>query len=332
MVFLFNINRSIASALLLLFYTSSKSIAAEETTLIDPYITNDFGDTWVVTSKKENDKDMSRLPSTLGLHTATSISIDGDTKIFIMGGCAGRLNYVDLSVIGGVAVRWPWLCTEVSDAFYVYDPKNDSYRTLAPMHGGRYGHTAVEVDGKIWVAGGRRKDASNTGDSHDTIIKFVDVYDIEKNTWLTLSGFDAATANGASFSLRGDHFYYAGGFDDEYKATEKMYLIDCGLSLVGNTVSYTEAASMNTPRGFFSAVVINHAAVVSGGAYDSHYCTTTKSAEYYNPYAVDRKGNPIDKRFENFEDIQDVQEDIWQPLNNLENSGGSAAMSVINDQ
>ncbi len=67
-----------------------------------------------------------------------------------------------------------------------YDPVANTWRRLADAPRPRDHFAAVVIEGKIYVAGGRRT-SKRTGQVFNLTIPEVDVYDIQTNTWATLT-------------------------------------------------------------------------------------------------------------------------------------------------
>ena len=97
---------------------------------------------------------------------------DGNSLVYIFGGCSGEFRAIPVN-----DDEWPWKCTVISDYAFSYDPYTNCYRSLSNMPIAKYGHTATEVDGKIWVIGGR-----SGSDDKDKIDHQVDIYDIKKDS------------------------------------------------------------------------------------------------------------------------------------------------------
>jgi len=225
------------------------------------------GDIWMTDDTSVND-----LPISLGMHTSTQFTKDGYSLVYIFGGCSG-----DFRAIPGNDDEWPWRCTVISDYAFSYDPYTDSYQSLANMPIAKYGHTATEVDGEIWVIGGRSR-----SDNKDQIDHQVDIYDIKKDSWKTIRNFGIATANGAAFSLKSGSLYYAGGFDDSYTATDVVIKINT-TQLDKKMLVFNRVASLNVARGMIHAVKTYNGAVIAGGTSTANPCKVIESIEEYHP-------------------------------------------------
>mmetsp|Transcript_10690 Transcript_10690/g.21294 ORF Transcript_10690/g.21294 Transcript_10690/m.21294 type:complete len:445 (+) Transcript_10690:114-1448(+) len=228
---------------------------------------NDNKEIW-----RTDDTSVNDLPISLGMHTSTQFTKDGYSLVYIFGGCSGEFR-----AIPGNDNEWPWRCTVISDYAFSYDPYTDSYRSLANMPIAKYGHTATEVDGKIWVIGGRSR-----SDNKDQIDHQVDIYDIKKDSWETIQNFGLATANGAAFSLKSGSLYYAGGFDDSYTATDVVIKITT-TQLDKKMFVFNQVASLNVARGMVHAITTAEGAIIAGGATGANPCKVVESIEEYIP-------------------------------------------------
>jgi len=274
-----------AFILFLLIFDSNmaKIFASNATTVM-----NDKGDTWGI-----DDTSVDDLPIPLGMHTSTQLTRDGKSMIYIIGGCTGIFRYRNIqhSISDGIAKKWPWKCTDFSRKVFAFNPYTDSYHVLADMPIGKYGHTAVEVDGKIWVIGGRSTQVVDHPQFEDKTISMdmvdqqIDIYDIAADSWDTIKKFEKATASGASFSLESGSLYYAGGFDDAYIATDEVVKIDTRKYISDGLFEFEPVASLKVARGMIHATTVNRVGFIAGGSSEGNYCEALKSAEEYNPYA-----------------------------------------------
>ena len=104
------------------------------------------------------------MPTDRGLLACASI----DGKIYVMGGLRGLTSNLDYGGLSTVEV---------------YNTTNDTWTQLADMPTKRWGHSAVALNGKIYVFGGR---------SVSTPYTSVEMYDPQTNTWTTKSNMPTA--------------------------------------------------------------------------------------------------------------------------------------------
>eukprot|EP00588_Corethron_pennatum_P024735 CAMPEP_0194327790 /NCGR_PEP_ID=MMETSP0171-20130528/42462_1 /TAXON_ID=218684 /ORGANISM="Corethron pennatum, Strain L29A3" /LENGTH=478 /DNA_ID=CAMNT_0039087859 /DNA_START=98 /DNA_END=1530 /DNA_ORIENTATION=- len=292
-------------------------------------IVNEKGDKWGI-----DDLSVDDLLIPLGMHTSTQVTADGKSMIYLIGGCSGIFQYTKENFEEDTAKEWPWKCTIFSKYVLAYNPYTDSYRTLAQMPIGKYGHTAVEVDGKIWVIGGRsRQNVDDSSENVDGVDKHIDVYDIATDSWQRIEkNFEKATASGASFSLESGSLYYAGGFDDAYVATNEVVKINTRTFIDSGLFEFESVASMQVARGMLNAVTINNMAVIAGGTFEGYICSALESVEEYNPYEKIRHDKLWNKNQSKPEESENQYDDVWVFLKELTDNAGSVSMINLNGQ
>mmetsp|Transcript_33604 Transcript_33604/g.77524 ORF Transcript_33604/g.77524 Transcript_33604/m.77524 type:complete len:169 (-) Transcript_33604:1592-2098(-) len=144
--------------MLSLFFISISVFAKfSAATLVSPYsepYENTRGELWEITDK------ISDLPFPVGKHSSTLTTTNLGSFIYIIGGCASELKYTgileDEEANVGMEMS-KWSCSDISKKVITYDPESFKYEELPDLPVGRYGHTAVEVNGFIWVLGGKEK-------------------------------------------------------------------------------------------------------------------------------------------------------------------------------
>lgn len=85
----------------------------------------------------------------------------------------------------------------------VYDPSNDSWKTLAPMPTVRQQLGAVAINDRIYTVG---------GDNRQGILNVVEVYDPMNNAWTSVKPLPVATTASA-ISVAGSTIYVIGGIN-----------------------------------------------------------------------------------------------------------------------
>jgi hypothetical protein len=95
-----------------------------------------------------------------------------------------------------------------SDVVEVYDPQTDSWETKAPIPTARMSLCANEVDGKIYLIGGRIG-------GPDSIVGVNEVYDVATDTWTTKKPLYNPVDDYASAVVDGK-IYILGGFEGLY--------------------------------------------------------------------------------------------------------------------
>lgn len=99
-----------------------------------------------------------RLLKAVSDTTATAI---GDS-IIIAGGCISSNQFIDGEYPG-------YYCTEVTEDTSLFDPVKKVFSSSGQLSGPRYRHAAVELDGKVYVVGGK--------DANEAYVGTVEVYD-----------------------------------------------------------------------------------------------------------------------------------------------------------
>ncbi len=114
-----------------------------------------------------------------------------------------------------------------------FDPQTGEWELLPPAPRGRDHFQAALVGGKIYAAGGRTSDVEGFIDS---TIAEVDVYDLETETWSTLSDAPIPTERaGTATTAVGDYVVVAGGegFGEAWAETEALDTATGTWSLLG---------------------------------------------------------------------------------------------------
>jgi N-acetylneuraminic acid mutarotase len=133
-----------------------------------------------------------------------------DKKIYAFGGSTNKPPYPGLSIV------------------QMYDPATDTWDTTkTPMPTPRSGASAVTVNGKIFVIGGR---GSQSGPSYSV----VEVYDPATDTWDTTKSpmltakwwHSACVVNGRIYVIGGERYFHGGILDivEEYDPTTNIWI------------------------------------------------------------------------------------------------------------
>ena len=135
-----------------------------------------------------------------------------DDWIYLMGGCDNPDGNVATNTGNG-----EFWCPSLTDRNIAYSPLKDTFVELKPMPKKRFRHTAVGVNGRVWVIGGLYE-------TYETA-KEVDVYDTATDEWQTVGYLEDATTDLASFQNEGK-IYVAGGYENQGQretASNKLY-------------------------------------------------------------------------------------------------------------
>jgi len=132
----------------------------------------------------------------------------------------------------------------------IYDIATDTWSNGASMPAGRIGIDAVEIGGKIYVAGG--------GTSTTAATNTLYVYDIAGNSWTSATALPAARMSYAGVAYNGKYYVIGGYGAATYYST--IYVYDP----VANSWS-TALPNMTIPRRYASAGVMGGSIYVAGG-------------------------------------------------------------------
>lgn len=215
---------------------------------------------------------------------------DGDLVISLclFGGCLvpydSEFTYFDDS-----DAEAQYHCPDISNANLVLASGTENNGLVVeqrrPMPRPRHHHTSNDVNGKIWIVGGR--------DSNNNIINEIDVYDEIHDTWTTFSpGLDHINLpSGQVYGVsdhcafaRGSYLFLVGGFDHDFKAIPHTIMIDVDQSIIEGDLKYSVRAPLNIARGACGITVTGaETAVIAGGfTHEDGYCEALRSAEYFH--------------------------------------------------
>ena len=180
---------------------------------------------------------------------AASASIDG--KIYVMGGMRFNGGNYDLSGL------------KTAEA---YDPLTNTWdSTLADMPTKRWGHSAVALNGKIYVIGG-------TTITPNFAYASVEVYDPQSNTWSTKSDMPTARYCLTACSLDGNIYAIDGWLDSGNGPIYDKVEVYNPESDTWNTET-----PMPVARAVLASIVLDGKIYVYGGARTGHPCIGTSA-------------------------------------------------------
>jgi N-acetylneuraminic acid mutarotase len=138
------------------------------------------------------------------------------------------------------------------DTAFEYDPALDAWRILAPMKGGGRGSvSAVVLDGKIDVLGGR--------DANGTTLGRHEVYDLATNTWTELAAFPRPRDHMAAAVIEGKIHIAGGRFG---ASSDRTNLHDV---YHPKTNTWTPGPALPTPRSGLASTLYKGLFLVLGG-------------------------------------------------------------------
>jgi hypothetical protein len=210
-----------------------------------------------------------------------SATYDAATNhIYLVGGCddpQGNAYQKEMDI---------YACTSLTAQTWAYNPDDGVFLSLDAAPRPRYRHTAANVEGKIWVLGGRTVT--------DELITEIDVYDPMSKTWSTVGNLptDLQRSDQASFAV-GPYLYVLGGYDAAYTASDSLVRADT-TSVQTDGLVWEPLASMAEARGDVHAVTVNGRAYVTGGyTHDDGYCRPLTSTERYDYESTDGQWTTI---------------------------------------
>ncbi|MCL1816790.1 MAG: S8 family serine peptidase, partial [Clostridiales bacterium] len=187
-------------------------------------------------------------------HSVAAAAYDG--KIYIFGGKGGSTG----------------TATSVLNYVREYNPSNNTWENKTNMPTARYGASAVEINGKIYVAGGFN--------SSGAAVKTMEVYDPVADTWDTTKKADMPEGKGYCGIVAHDGIYMIGGYDG-YTSVNSVYQYDLN------------ADSWYHWPGLDDAIEGVAAAALNGGIYvingrncngnQNNDVSTYNAANYYSP-------------------------------------------------
>ena len=188
-----------------------------------------------------------------------------------------------------------WITSNVTE---VYDPMTDSWENKTPMPTSRMSLSANEVDGKIYLMGGRTGGPSS-------IVALNEVYDIATDSWTTKRSMHYPVDAYASAVVDGK-IYVIGGFEGLYHG------VPVGYTQIYDPVTDSWSLGASLPE------IVQHAAA---GA-------TTGSLAPKRIYVI---GGGPDMRAFNYTQVYNPENDSWTLGAEMPTARGWLAVAVVND-
>jgi N-acetylneuraminic acid mutarotase len=144
----------------------------------------------------------------------------------------------------------------------VFDPRTGSWRQLADAPRSRDHFQAGIIDGKIYVAGGRRSSFA-TGQTFELTVPEVDVYDLAAGTWTTLppeSNIPTPRAGASTVVLQGQLVVIGGESGSQMAAHSEVEAFNPA------TRRWTTLAPLQVGRHATQAVVYNGEIYTASGS------------------------------------------------------------------
>jgi hypothetical protein len=194
-----------------------------------------------------------------GISDLTATKDEVSDMVYLAGGCD--------SPNGNELSGEYFACKSISDSLILFDHSSESFNyNLPKLPRARYRHAALIMDRHLWLVGGR--------DLEDTLIREVDVFDIENNLWLTFYDLpeNYAVSDLAGFpNPNNKSLIFCGGYDQTYQAQSACFVIDTIASLTREqgklnlTILESAAGPIPVPRGDISILPHEDGALMTGG-------------------------------------------------------------------
>jgi len=180
-----------------------------------------------------------------------------------------------LYVIGGVDVDGDQTALNSIER---YDPQTKLWSSdVAPMSRGRCHVGVADINGFLYVTGGRDVWRDGDGEFHSETSSLVEKYDPKENTWTVVASMNFGRAEHTVVALDGC-LYAIGGRNNLFNPESRLAL-DSVEKYDPRENRWTWVAPMNTKRTFFGGAVLKNKIYVAGGINNGE---ALKSAEVYN--------------------------------------------------
>jgi N-acetylneuraminic acid mutarotase len=144
-----------------------------------------------------------------------------------------------------------------------YDPQNNTWIEKAPMPTARHHHASAIADGKLYVFGGRQLD--NSTKSFIITLDKDEMYDPEKNTWITLEPMPSKRGGLAAANSSNGQINVIGG-EIPPGSNETIRMFYNNEKYDPKTNKWTSEPPMPTARHGLAAETIGDKIYVIGGA------------------------------------------------------------------
>jgi hypothetical protein len=147
------------------------------------------------------------------------------------------------------------------------------WRDFAPLNRNRYQHTLVTIGGQLYAVGGINLAGG---------VKPIEMYNSEQGAWEDVGETYGTRIDSCVVPWGEDGLMMIGGYDD-MGGEQHVEILDL------NTMTWSKAANINTPRGLHACAVFNGGVIAAGGwtpdYTDPDYPTQvpTKTDEWYDP-------------------------------------------------
>jgi hypothetical protein len=156
-------------------------------------------------------------------------------RVYVIGGCSG----IQLCPPGEFCY-----CTEVTNSCNIFFIKTQTWESCPSMPlVARSRHSAVYLDGKIYLFGGR--------DLSDSLVHEVEIFDVASGIWLESLTWANATSDGGAFTDE-TSVYLIGGYDANYAPLATLTQFTPTATLPWNT----DLPAMTYARGDIGVIAV----------------------------------------------------------------------------
>jgi N-acetylneuraminic acid mutarotase len=216
---------------------------------------------WVFDPAADRWEARAPLPSPRG---ALGVAAIGD-RIYAVGGEHYRPRGAPPGPAGSPALYEP-----VGD-LTVYDPRTDSWETLAPMHARRDHLVAGAIGSRLYVASGRDRPVYD--------LPYLEEYDPATGVWTSRANMPSGRSGGAGAVLNGQLFVFGGEGD----TTNPLGVYNEVESYNPATDAWTEYGPMPTPRHSLVAATVGSRIYLPGGSTQRGASGVTALLDAFDP-------------------------------------------------
>mmetsp|Transcript_2256 Transcript_2256/g.3248 ORF Transcript_2256/g.3248 Transcript_2256/m.3248 type:complete len:433 (+) Transcript_2256:195-1493(+) len=260
----------------------------------------------VVVSQLVEDIEFSWNPTKLPIKLSDSMANymqgdngDEDGFIIITGGCDSHNGNEKLAVDSDFAS-----CMSTSKATFKFDPFENTFERMEDSNYERQRHTAVVMDGELYVFGGR--------DTDDNLVAEIESFNPKANTWTSRGKLpeNIVTSDLTGWAWK-NYIYLTGGFVADYSASGGTIRIDFTDNPSELTEEHMDTSLEDSPipRGDFHAVVLFGYAYLAGGFSHKDWCQALKTTERYH-----------------------MESDTWQTLADMNVGRADMAVASLNNR
>jgi len=191
---------------------------------------------------------------------STIFSDNYGPRVFLVGGCTSdQLCPADADYC---------YCQAVTSECDYYVSGGDYYKGCADAPNARYRHSAVHVQNKLVLLGGR--------DAEDNTVTAVDVFDLETGEWSTPCSWSDAPSDAGAF-VENDQVFVVGGYAADYTTLSSLVTLN-----ITTCATESRAPMPAGTRGDVQVLSHSEEHYVAGGFGNDDWCNALATVESYN--------------------------------------------------